>query len=252
MTILPMIALGCLAGGVLSVLAAATCAFTVLSSAIPRLVSYAVGVMLATVFLGLLPEALATGLAPQTVLLTVLAGVVGFFVLEKIALWRHCHEDCTATPRPAAFMIVLGDGVHNFVDGVLIAGAFTTDIGLGVATTLAVIMHEVPQEVGDFLVLLHAGYTRRRALLLNLSSGLASLAGGVAGYFALAGVSAAVPYVIALAAASFLYIATADLMPHLHARRDARSAAWQIALLSLGIGTVAASQALVHGVFNLS
>lgn len=251
MTTLAAIVLACLVGGALSVLAAAACAFAVLTSAIPRLVSYAVGVMLATVFLGLLPEALDTGLAPQTILFTVLAGVVGFFVLEKIALWRHSHEDSAATTRPEAFMIVLGDGVHNFIDGILIAGAFLTDTELGLATTLAVIAHEIPQEVGDFLVLLHAGYSKRRALLLNLVSGLASVVGGVVGYLALDSARAAVPYVIALAAASFLYIATADLMPHLHThtRRDARSAAGQIALLGLGIGTVAASQTLAHTIF---
>lgn len=248
MTTLSAIVLACLVGGALSVLAAAACAFAVLNSAIPRLVSYAVGVMLATVFLGLLPEALDTGLAPQTILFTVLAGVVGFFMLEKIALWRHSHDNA-ATTRPEAFMIVLGDGVHNFIDGILIAAAFLTDTELGLATTLAVIAHEIPQEVGDFLVLLHAGYSKRRALLLNLVSGLASVVGGVAGYLALDSARAVVPYVIALAAASFLYIATADLMPHLHTRRDARSATGQIALLGLGIGTVAASQALAHTIF---
>lgn len=249
MTTLCAIVLACLVGGALSVLAAAACAFAVLTTAIPRLVSYAVGVMLATVFLGLLPEALDTGLAPQTILFTVLAGMVGFFVLEKIALWRHSHEDSAAATRPEACMIILGDGVHNFIDGILIAGAFLADTELGLATTLGVIAHEIPQEVGDFLVLLHAGYSKRRALLLNLVSGLASVVGGVAGYLALDSARAAVPYVIALAASSFLYIATADLMPHLHTRRDARSATGQIALLGLGIGTVAASQALAHAIF---
>lgn len=242
---LALIVLASIIGGALSLLAAALCAFAALAAWVPRLVSYAVGVLLATAFLGLLPEALAGGVAPDRVLAMTLVGVVGFFVLEQLALWRHNHTDATHAPHPVGVMITIGDGVHNFVDGVLIAAAFLTSAPLGVATTAAVAIHEIPQEVGDFLVLQHAGYSKRRALLLNLLASSTSVVGGVVGYFALGALESAVPYALALAAASFLYIAIADLIPHLRAP-DGRAAVSQIALLSAGAGTVAAGDAIAR------
>ena len=167
----------------------------------------------------------------------VLAGIVLFFVLERLVLWRHGHE-AGGPSNPAAPLILVGDAFHNFVDGVVIAAAFVTSVPLGVTAGLAVVAHEVPQEVGDFAILLDGGYGRQKAVVLNSLSATATLPGALAGYFCLADVQGLVPYVLALSAASFIYIAVADLLPGLH-RRPAGS--WrQLALILAGIGTIAA------------
>ena len=237
---LAYILLATLAGGVLSVAAAALLSLTVLACWAPRLVSFSVGVLLAAAFLDILPEA-AQQLPFHEVGATVLAGIFLFFFLEKTALWRHdhVHHGATDAPSPIGLMIVLGDGLHNFVDGMLIAAAFLHDPAWGVATTTAVIAHEIPQEVGDFMVLLAAGYSRKRALLLNAVSGSAAVAGGLLGYIFLQGVQGAIPYLLALAAASFIYIAVADLVPALQIHRKPRDFVVQFALLGGGVGLVA-------------
>ena len=237
---LAYILLATLAGGVLSVAAAALLSLTVLVRWAPRLVSFSVGVLLAAALLEILPEA-AQQLPSHQVGATVLAGIFLFFALEKTALWRHdhAHQGVREAPHPTGLMVVLGDGLHNFVDGVLIAAAFLQDPALGVATTTAVIAHEIPQEVGDFMVLLAAGYSRRRALLLNAVSGSAAVAGGLLGYVVLQGVQGAIPYLLALAAASFIYIAVADLMPALQKHRKPLDFALQFALLGGGVSLVA-------------
>ena len=236
------------AGGLLSVLAAGLLSFTALSAMVPRMVSYAVGAMLGAAFLHLLPEAFMQADSIEALFATTLGGLLGFFLLEKAALWRHRHhhgEDETQghahaelRKKPVVALIVVGDGFHNFVDGVLIASAFVTDPVLGVAAAVALIAHEVPQEVGDFMVLLDCGLSRSKALMLNLASSATGVIGGVAGYFALGNAQHVTPYVLALAASSFIYIAVADLIPGLHRAMDARSTAWQIALIALGIVTV--------------
>lgn len=237
---LAYIFLATLAGGVLSVAAAALLSLTVLARWAPRLVSFSVGVLLAAAFLDILPEA-AQQLPFREVGATVLAGIFLFFALEKTALWRHdhVHQGATHVPSPIGLMIVLGDGLHNFVDGVLIAAAFLHDPALGMATTTAVIAHEIPQEVGDFMVLLAAGYSRQRALLLNAVSGSAAVAGGLLGYVVLQGVQGAIPYLLAVAAASFIYIAVADLVPALQIHRKPLDFVVQFALLGGGVGLVA-------------
>ena len=232
--------LATLAGGVLSVLLAATLALTWLARFADRMVAYAVGVLLAFAFTSMLPEAVALGLDAILVGQILLAAIVVFFLLEKAALWRHDHNHAQGqrTHPPQVAMIVLGDGLHNFVDGVLIAAAFLVDPTLGWITTMAVLAHELPQEIGDFMVLLNAGPSKSRALALNALSGAAMILGGVAGYFALDGMQAAVPYVLVVAAASFIYIAMADLVPELHRHRRFGDAAAQLLLLLAGIGTV--------------
>ncbi len=234
------ILLATFAGGVLSVLLAATLALTWLPRFADRMVAFAVGVLLAFAFTGLLPEATHLGLEAEQVGQLVLVGIVVFFLLEKAALWRHdhAHGHAHAAPAPQVPMIVLGDGLHNFVDGVLIAAAFMVDVRLGWVTTLAVLAHELPQEIGDFMVLLAAGLSRGRALALNALSGAAMLLGGVLGYLALDGVQAAIPYVIVIAAASFIYIAIADLVPELHRRRRLADGVAQLALLLAGVAVV--------------
>lgn len=205
---------------------------------VPCLVSYATGTLLGAAFLGMIPAGLKQ--APAVAVTgTVLAGIVLFFVLEKLVLWRHCHEADCKVHSGAAPLILIGDAVHNFVDGVVIAAAFLTSIPLGIAASFAVIAHEVPQEVGDFAILLDSGYGRRKALLLNGLSAAATLPGALAAYFWLGETRGAVPYILAISAASFIYIATADLIPGLHRQVSPAASLRQLGLLLAGIGTIA-------------
>lgn len=207
-------------------------------SLVPGLVSYATGTLLGAAFLGMIPAGLKQAPA-SPVMATVLTGMVLFFVLEKLVLWRHCHDhECEVHGR-AGPLILIGDAFHNFVDGVVIAAAFLTSIPLGIATSLAVIAHEVPQEVGDFAILLDSGYGRTKALLLNGLSSAATLPGAVAAFLWLGETRVAVPYILALSAASFIYIAAADLIPGLHRQVTAAASLRQLALLLAGIGTIA-------------
>jgi zinc and cadmium transporter len=245
---------------VLSVFAAALVAFLALASWVPRMVSFAVGALLAAAFLHLLPEAVMQSGNIEALFAVALAGVLAFFLLEKTALWRHHHEEDAGVPhghahshaptrrsgRHVGMMIVVGDGFHNFVDGILIAAAFLTDTGLGIAVTAAIIAHEIPQETGDFMVLLHSGYGKRTALLLNVGSSLMAVAGGLVGYFALGDAQELTPYVLALAAASFIYIAVADLIPDMHRTNDTGSALSQVALIGAGIAAIALPYFLLH------
>ncbi len=247
-------------GGALSVLAASGMLLLpagVLARALPPLVSFAIGAMLGAAFLGLLPHAIegAGEGAVHTITLSVLLGLLLFFVLEKMVIWRHCHtHECEAhgidlghvREKAAAHLILIGDAIHNLVDGVLIAAAFLTDIHLGVVTAVAVIAHEIPQELGDFAILLHGGYSRGRALLFNLLASLTTVIGGVVAYASLSSVQAAVPYVLAVAASSFIYIAVADLIPGLHKRPEASAAAQQIALIGLGVALIYLMHSTVH------
>jgi len=208
---------------------------------VPYLISYATGTLLAAAFLGMIPAGLETAPA-QRVLAAVLLGLVMFFILEKLVIWRHCHEQDCEVHGQAAPLILIGDAFHNAVDGVLIATAFLTSVPLGVTAAIAVVAHEVPQEVGDFAILLDSGYSRSRALILNTLSASATVPAAVLAYFWLAEARAVVPYVLAIAASSFIYIAAADLIPSLHRRSTAAQSLQQILLLVLGIGTIA----LIH------
>ena len=211
---------------------------------LPCLLSYATGTLLGAAFLGMIPNALqqATPIATSG---TVLAGIVIFFALEKVVIWRHCHEVECEVHGAAGPLILIGDAFHNFVDGFVIAAAFLTSMPLGIAASLAVIAHEVPQEVGDFAILLENGYSRTRALALNMLSSLTTLPGAVIAYFFLGATREAVPFILALSAASFIYIAVADLVPSLHRQVGLKSALMQFALLLAGIGTIAIFR-LVH------
>lgn len=204
---------------------------------LPCLISYATGTLLGAAFLGMIPSGLKQAPA-NLVMATVLAGMVLFFVLEKLVIWRHCHQaDCEIHGR-AAPLILIGDAFHNFVDGVVIAAAFLNSVPLGIATALAVIAHEVPQEVGDFAILLDSGYSRSRALLLNGLSSSATLPGALMAYFWLGETREAVPYILAISAASFIYIAAADLIPALNRQVTLAASVRQFVLLLAGIGTI--------------
>jgi zinc and cadmium transporter len=204
---------------------------------IPCLISYATGTLLGAAFLGLIPHALTRATA-SAVLSTVLAGVVLFFILEKIVLWRHCHDKQCEVHAVAGPLILIGDAFHNFTDGVVIAASFVTSIPLGIAASLAVISHEIPQEVGDFAILLESGYSRSKALLYNAISAISTLPGALLAYLFLLEVQTAVPYVMALSAASFIYIAMADLFPTLHRYMGLRQSMRQLFLILAGIGTI--------------
>src|SRR5262245_31276910 len=204
---------------------------------VPWLVSYAVGALLAVALLALLPEALET-LRPSEVFGTLLVGILVFFILEKLVLLRHCHTDECQIHAAAAPLVLLGDAFHNFIDGAIISAAVLTSVPLGVNTAVAVGAHEIPQEVGDFAILLAAGYSRRRALLLNLISGASGIAGAVLSYVAVGFLPQARPFVLAFSSASLLYIAMSDLIPDLHRGTLDRSAIRQVLLIAAGVGTV--------------
>jgi zinc and cadmium transporter len=226
------------AGGALS---AALAAFSLYlrASWIPMLVSFAIGALLGAAFLEVIPHAFEKA-EPHQAAGAILAGIFAFFVLEKLLIWRHCHtEHCEVHDGGrSGTLIVVGDTVHNFLDGVLIAAAFLQSTELGIIAAIAIIAHEIPQEVGDFVILLHSGYSRARALAVNLMSSAATLVGGVLGYFALPVFVALEPVLLGLVAASMIYVAVADLIPGLHRRPQLRDTAAQALLIALGIGAI--------------
>ncbi|MBE9610351.1 ZIP family metal transporter [Chitinilyticum piscinae] len=324
MSTLSWIIFATLAGSLLSVTAAALLAYTARPSWIPKLVSFAVGALLAAAFLEILPHAFgehehgetssAVTVASQSaasapastvdqphdehdheghthhdeehahqpssasaeiapteaaagdehpherpsaasISLTLLAGILAFFILEKLVIWRHCHHEQCEELEPhehshshdghshghgrAGMMIIIGDTFHNFLDGALIAAAFMADTSVGIATAAAIIAHEIPQEVGDFIVLLHSGYSKARALLFNLLSSLAALAGALLAYWSLGLVEQLQPYLLALGASSMIYVAIADLIPGLHKRPHLRDTAQQVTLILAGVALIA-------------
>ncbi len=270
MSLLILIIIFTAVGGVLSVMAAAV--FLLLpdhrrNAVLPHGISFAIGALLAVAFWGLIPEAFAQIKPEQFQALsgTILAGVLGFFVLEKLLIWRHCHSgDCEAhgdedehahdhghshshgMAKSAGALIILGDGIHNFVDGVLIAAAFLTDVHLGIVTSLAVAAHEIPQEVGDFAILLHSGYSKSKALFYNMLASLTTVLGGVLAYFGLEDLHDSLPYFLALAASSFIYIAVADLIPSLHKKTDMKTSLQQITLIAMGVLLICSLHGIAH------
>ena len=278
---LTWIVLATLVSGVLSVLAAGL--FLALpgrqrEAALPHLVSFATGALLGAALLALIPHAVIGAGSDHVhqVGVALIAGIALFFVLEKFLLWRHCHDDhCDthtvgghlqqhdhghdaghahapgqhhddARRKASGTLVLVGDALHNVLDGVLIAAAFLTDVHLGLVTTVAIMAHEVPQEVGNFAVLLHSGVSRRRALALNLLTSLSAVVGGVVGFFALKTSLAVLPFALAVAAASLLYVAVADLIPGLHRRTDARSGVTQVLLIGIGIAIIALAENQAH------
>lgn len=223
--LLPQIVLACLLGGLLSVLAAGAVMFGLPRRYLPMAVSFSAGLLLSTALLHLLPEAMENGLTPHEVFPLLLSGILGFFILERFAMWRHSHhhDGCphAAEQSRQTTPILVGDGFHNFTDGILLAAAFLASPALGWAATAAIVAHEVPQEAGDFALLLAAGWSRKKALFWNGVSSLTNVAGGVIGYFALDYAQGLIPITLTLAAAGFIYIAVADLLPRLRGEQDA-------------------------------
>lgn len=261
MTTLEWIIAASLLGGALSVIAAAVFAFSAHPRWVPHLISYAIGALLGAAFLEVLPHAVVASTDATSTSTIVLAGILGFFVLEKLVIWRHCHfEECEGHEHidqshahglghdhgRSGLLILIGDTFHNFVDGVLIAAAFMEDPRLGAVTALAIIAHEIPQEVGDFLILIHSGYSRARAFFYNLLSSVATLVGGLLAYAGLSQAQGFVPVMLALAAASMIYVAVADLIPGLHKRTELRATIQQVILIGLGVGSIALGHHLVE------
>ena len=244
---------------------------------LPHFVSFATGALLGAALLALLPEAMegAGSAGAHRIGWTLVLGLGVFFVIEKLVLWWHAHahngsvsaRSCPqhaddsphnhhhqeeahgghvhARDHASGVLVLVGDSLHNALDGVLIAAACLTDVPLGLVTTFAVAAHEIPHRVGDFAILVQAGLSRRRALFLNLATGFASIAGAVVAYFGLRGALGELPYALAFAAAGFLYIAVASLIPGLHRRADPRTSAIQVVLIALGISTIAVAQWVV-------
>lgn len=259
-------------GGVLSVLAASV--FLLLSDSmrakvLPHGISFATGALLAVAFWGLIPHAFEE-VAPseiQTLSGSIMLGLLLFFTLEKLLIWRHCHSSSCevhvdteeqedshghshahGSHKSAGTMILIGDGIHNFVDGVLIAAAFLTDVQLGIVTSLAVAAHEIPQEVGDFAILLHSGFSKKKALIYNVLASLTTVLGGVLAYYSLAGLHDSLPYFLAIASSSFIYIAVADLIPTLHKKTDIKTSLQQIALILAGVVLIVSLHGVAHDI----
>ena len=249
------IVLATLVGGLLSVLIAASLTVTLLGRLVRHLVSLSVGVLLGTALLHVLPEAFESQVPPQALFATLLGGLLFFFLLEKAELYRHGHHhegdghhhhhdfDADQAGR-GGYAVLVGDSIHNFCDGIIIAAAFLADVQLGIVTAVAVVAHEIPQEVGDYIVLLNAGFSRRKALLYNGLSGLASVLGGVLGYYIVGPWEAYFPYLLVAASSSFVYVAVADLLPQLQRRLPLRQTLAQIGWIGIGLALVVAVKAL--------
>ena len=255
--ILAYIVLATFAGGVVSVVIAASLTVSLLSRVVRHLVSLSTGVLLGTALLNVLPEAFESKASPQALFGTLLGGLLFFFLLEKAELYRHQHHhegddhhhhhgfDAQQAGR-GGWSVLLGDSIHNFCDGIIIAAAFLTDVRLGVATSVAIIAHEIPQEVGDYIVLLNAGLSRRKALLYNAASGLSAVVGGVIGYFVVGPWEALFPYLLVVASSSFIYVAVADLIPQLQHRLPLRDTLAQLAWLAAGLAIVLTAMLGLH------
>jgi zinc and cadmium transporter len=252
MPVLGWILVSCFAGTLASLAIAAIVAFRVQARWVPTLVSFAVGALLGAAFLDLLPHLFQDSTNPGRTGGFILLGILVFFMLEKVLLWRHHHHHSPEEQAEAeeqmrhsghdhgrsGWMIIFGDAFHNFTDGVIIASAFMADVKLGAVTSLAIIAHEIPQEIGDFLVLLHSGFSKARALAWNVVSGLASVLGAVIAYYALSAVQQWLNEILAVAVASMIYVAVADLIPSLHQRTAMRESLLQVLFIALGIGAI--------------
>jgi len=247
--ILTSILLATAAGGLLSVLAAALITVQVLGRLVKHLVSLSVGILLGTAMLLVLPEAFESKVEPHALFATLLGGLLFFFLLEKAELYRHGHHhegdghehhhhfDAEQAGR-GGWSVLVGDSIHNFCDGVIIAAAFLTDAHLGWITAMAIIAHEIPQEVGDYIVLLNAGFSRRKALAYNAISGMAAVVGGLLGYWVVGGLSGLFPYLLVAASSSFIYVAVADLLPQLQRRLPWRDTLAQVCWIVAGLAVV--------------
>lgn len=233
--------------GLLSLLIAAYLTGHVTRRWLTPMVAFAAGVVLAIAFLDLLPEAFQSGVGSSRLFSTLLAGLLFFFLLQHVVVWQHDQTANRYDLGPGLVpLVLLGDGVHKFADGVLIAAAFLADPRLGWSTALAVFVHEIPHKMGDFIMLRAAGIGLLRAVALNLLSGTAVVCGGVIGYAALSGATTLLPYALVVAASSFVYIAIADLLPLLQRSREISTSLIQAVMLAIGIAVVVIGVSALH------
>ncbi|MDB5815925.1 MAG: zinc/iron permease [Rhodocyclales bacterium] len=261
MHILIQIFFATMLGGVLSAIAAGIVMAGLPQRWMPRMVGFATGVLLAVALLDVLPEAFESGVAPHRLFTSMLLGLLSFYGLERIAVWRHSHADeqghdhhCPphehkhghshahhGVQRNTVMAVLVGGSFHNFVDGVLLAATFLTSPALGWSTAFAVIAHEIPHEAGGFAIVRAAGYSRWRSMAMNALSSMSAVLGGLIGYFALRQTQVVLPYVLVIAAASFLYIAISDLLPLLRNEGHRHTSMWQTAWMVIGVVVIAAS-----------
>lgn len=210
---------------------------TIQEKLIPNLLSFATGTLLTAALMGLIPEAIESSGEVRLITPIILGGILIFFFLEKLIIWRDCDfKECEVHGNHASGPVVLiGDAFHNFTDGIVIASAFLTNFYVGLAASITIIMHEIPQETGDFGILLHNGMSKKKALLYNGLSSSTTIPAAIISYFLLEIFHSFVPVFLAISAASFLYIALSDLTPHLHERTGAKDIIKQMILISLGI-----------------
>lgn len=203
------------------------------------LVSFSAGALLGDVFIHLLPEVAAESGFSLNISLFILAGILLGFITEKLICWRHCHLPITKNHiHNFAFMNLIGDFLHNMIDGIIIGVSYLSSVSLGLATTVAVIFHEIPQEIGDFGVLVHGGYSRRKALFLNFLTACSAFFGVMVALLIGSAIDKSLNIFLALAAGNFIYIASADLIPELHKETDFKNAVWQFVFLCFGIGVM--------------
>ncbi len=240
-----------------SISLAALLSFRLLGGLIDKLVCVSAGLLLTVAVTHLLPESFHSDADPFVLGWVLLAGILGFFLLEKAALIHHTHHHegdahhhqhghDAQEARRGGWPILIGDAFHNFGDGVVIAAAFLVDVHLGITATLAVMAHEIPHEVGDFMILLNAGFAKRKAFVFNLISGLSAVAGGVIGFFVLETTQGLLPYALMIAAASFVYIALSDLLPEMMRRSSLRQSAPEVLLVLAGVAIGALATAGGH------
>lgn len=246
-----------LVSATLSISAAALVSFTLLARVVDRMVAFSTGCLLSAALLHMLPEAVESSADGHTLFALLLAALLGLFLLEKLAVLRHSHHhegdahdhdhgyDLRQAGR-GGWPILVGDAIHNFADGIVIAAAFMADVKLGVVAAASIVAHEIPSEIGDFMVLLNAGFSRVRAYAFNLLSSAASLLGALAGYALLDRAATLVPYALVIAAGSFIYIALSDLVPQLHREGRARESVLQIALIGLGVAVIYFAFSALH------
>lgn len=204
---------------------------------VPLLISFATGILLTAALMGLIPEAIEdSGGEAHVIMPYVLGGILAFFLMEKIIIWRNCrNKECEVHSHVSGTIIMLGDSLHNSTDGIVIAASFLTSMGLGIAASITIIIHEIAHETSDFGILLHSGFSRKKAIIYNLVSSSTTIPAAILSYFILEQVEFAVPFLLAISASSFIYIALTDLAPDLHSHTDLKHTFRQIIVILLGI-----------------
>lgn len=217
-----------------------------LNKILMALVAFSAGALIAGAFFHIMPESLEEGVEPMHVFMIVIFGFAVFFIFEKFLFWHHCHKgECEV--HPYTYLILFGDGIHNFIDGIIIAASFLVDVGFGIVTTFMIISHELPQELGDFAVLVHGGMKVNKALLYNFLSQLTAVLGGIIGFFIGSSIEGFVPFVLPFAAGGFIYIGASDLVPQLHDEKNLKKSLLSFVLFAAGVLLMLGMKMLFEG-----